>query len=267
VITPDHKDTYDPLDNIPEELKTTPHWVVWKYEDHEKPKRDKVPYNPRTGRNAKSNDASTWGTFAEAVATFQRGGFDGLGFVFSEADPYTGVDLDGCRNPETGQLEPWAGTIVERLASYTEASPSGTGVHIFVKGALPAGGRRKDKIEMYSEGRFFTVTGEHIGGTPSTIEERTAELAAVHAKVFGRPEENSQKQAHAGAESANGHTNPLSDEEIILLAQRAENGALFTQLWAGVVQGESRSYPSQSEADLALCGLLGFYIWPQSRTH
>lgn len=247
--------SYDPFDNLPEELKAHPQWVAWRYEDHGKPKRDKVPYDPRIGQRAKSNDSQTWATFAEAVAAFHRGGFAGLGFVFSEADSYTGVDLDGCRDPETGRLEPWAGDLVERLNSYTEASPSGTGVHIFVRATLPAGGRKKGKIEMYSEGRFFTVTGEHRGGTPTTIEERAAELAALHAEVFGKSQENSQKQAHTGNGAADGHTNPLPDEELILRAQRAKNGELFTRLWSGDTTG----YPSQSEADQALSNLLAFW--------
>src|SRR5207244_12523629 len=55
-------------------------------------------------------------------------GFAGVGFVFSSDDPYTGVDLDKCRNPETGQIEEWAQGIIEQLDSYTESSQSGTGV-------------------------------------------------------------------------------------------------------------------------------------------
>src|SRR5215471_11091232 len=118
---------YDPFDNLPEELKSLPQWVVWKYEDHGKPKRDKIPYDSHTGLRAKSNDPQTWSTFAEALAAYQCGGFDGVGFVFAGGGGIVGVDLDGCRDPETGLLEPWAGEIVERVDSYTEASPSDTG--------------------------------------------------------------------------------------------------------------------------------------------
>src|SRR2546430_143251 len=103
-ISSDH----DFLDNLPEELKARPQWVVWKYEDHGKPKRDKIPYDPRTGQRAKSNSSQTWGTFAEAAAVFLRGGFDGVGFVFASGGGLVGVDLDGCRDPQTGQLEAWA---------------------------------------------------------------------------------------------------------------------------------------------------------------
>jgi putative DNA primase/helicase len=153
---------YDPLDNTPEDLKARPQWVVWKFEDHGEPKPAKVLYNPHTGQRAKSNDPQTWATFAEALAAYQHGGFDGIGFVFTANDPYVGIDLDSCRDPASGRLEPWAGEIVERLDGYTEASPSGTGVHIIVEGKLPAGGRKKGQVEMYDSGRFFTVTGQHL---------------------------------------------------------------------------------------------------------
>src|SRR5262249_19946034 len=248
--------SYNTFDNIPDELKACPQWLVWRYEDHGKPKPDKVPYDPRTGQKAKPNDPQTWGTYEEAVAAYQRGGYDGIGFGFSEADPYTGVDLDGgCRDPHTGQLEAWAGAIVEQLDSYTEASPSGTGVHIIAKATLPPEGRRKGKIEMYDSGRFFTVTGEHIGGTPPAIEERAAEVGALHAEIFGQQQEESRQPAHLDNGGANGHTNPLPDEELIQRAKCAKNGELFTRLWSGDTTG----YASQSEADLALCNLLTFW--------
>jgi len=54
-----------------------------------------------------------------------------------------GIDLDKCRNPETGELEPEAQEIVRRMDSYTEVSPSGTGVHIYVIGTKPEGRCRR----------------------------------------------------------------------------------------------------------------------------
>jgi putative DNA primase/helicase len=79
--------------------------------------------------------------------------------VFSSGDPFCGVDLDGCRDPETGEMEHWAKEIVEALSSYAEVSPSGRGVHIIAKGKAPTPFKR-DRIEMYSIERFFTVTGQ-----------------------------------------------------------------------------------------------------------
>ncbi|MGH7963610.1 MAG: hypothetical protein ACRERD_17595, partial [Candidatus Binatia bacterium] len=241
------------LDNIPQELKTRSQWVVWKRVERGD-KQTKVPLDPGNGGSARTNAPYTWKPFDLAVQRQHAWGCGGIGYVFSENDPYVGIDLDNCRDPETGILERWAVAIIERLDSYTEASPSGTGVHIFVKATLPPGGRKKGSIEMYSEGRFFTVTGEHIGGTPTTIENRTAELSALHVEVFGK----SQEPANAGNGSVNGQENPLLDEEIIVLAKQAKNREKFIPLW----DGSTVEYPSSSEADQALCNILAFYCGP-----
>src|SRR5918997_852027 len=122
------------VENIPKELKVRPQWVVWKAVG-EKP--DKVPYSARTGRKASSTDLMTWSTFEEALEAYEKGKCAGLGFVFSSGDPYAGVDLDGCRDSRTGEIELWAAEIIDGLDSYTELSPSGEGVHIIVKGKVP----------------------------------------------------------------------------------------------------------------------------------
>lgn len=246
------------FDNIPDEPKAWCQWVGWRLEQRDG-KSTKVLYNVRTGDRAKSNDPQTWSTFAEVIAAYQCGGFTGIGFVLSLDDPFVFVDLDKCRDPETGRLEPWAAEIVTRLESYTEVSPSGRGVHILTKGTLPAGGRHHGRVEMYDSLRYFTMTGVHIGGTPTTIEERTIELAGLHAEVFGAPIPTNHRGA-ASEGKANGHTNSLSDGEIIERAKSAKNGEKFTQLWVGDTVG----YPSPSEADLALCAHLAFWCGTDS---
>lgn len=148
-------------DNVPEELKARRQWVVWRLEERNGD-LTKVPYSPRGGE-AKSNDLMTWGTFEDAYQAYGSGRYSGIGFVFCSGDPYAGVDLDGCVGPETGEVEPWATEIVAELGSYTEISPSGTGVHIIARGRLPEGRRRKGRVEMYDQGRFFTVTGQVLG--------------------------------------------------------------------------------------------------------
>lgn len=148
-------------DGIPAELKRRPQWVNWRYAlDDEK--WTKPPYNPRTGRKASSTDLLTWSTFEDVLTAHRAGGYDGVGFMFCSGDPYTGVDLDGCRDPETGEIEAWAGEIVRGLDSYTELSPSGTGLHIILKGKVPVPLKR-GQIEMYSVERCFTVSG-HVAG-------------------------------------------------------------------------------------------------------
>jgi len=144
-------------ENIPRELRVRPQHVVWQAEGD---KPDKVPYSARTGRKALSTDLMTWSTFEEAMEAYQDGDYDGVGFVFSSGDPYTGIDLDDCVD-EGGEIADWALKIVRDLDSYTELSATGTGLHIIARGKVP--NRRKGKIEIYSTERFFTMTGHVVG--------------------------------------------------------------------------------------------------------
>jgi putative DNA primase/helicase len=156
-------------ENVPQELTERPQWVCWRLEERQG-KLTKVPYTP-DGSRASSTNLKTWSTFDEAMNAYELAGYDGVGFVFSSGDPYVGIDLDKCRDPETGEIAPWAQKIIDRVCEgYSEVSPSGTGVHIIVEGVVRDGGRSRRKvhldgkvvgeIEMYSRGRFFTITGE-----------------------------------------------------------------------------------------------------------
>jgi hypothetical protein len=179
------------LDNIPEELKSYPQWVAWKAVPQSDSKFTKVPVNPKTGNNAATNNPGTWGTFEEASEHYvwnKENGIDGIGFVFSKDDPFCGIDLDDCRDPETGEIKQWAKDLLQDLNSYCEISPSNTGVKVFLKGALTGNGRNFGTVEMYDTGRFFTLTGETFNGYPKTLEERGAEIARLYDKL------NSEKQ-------------------------------------------------------------------------
>jgi len=150
--------------NIPNALTERPQWVCWRYEERDG-KTTKVPYTPGTERRASSTDLMTWRTFEEALAAYeaQEPPYDGIGYVFCSADPFVGIDLDKCRDPEDGKITEWAQKIISRVQEgYVEASPSGTGVHIIIEGTVRDGGMRKGKIEMYSRGRFFTITGRTL---------------------------------------------------------------------------------------------------------
>src|SRR5262249_17868058 len=137
--------------NVPRELRETPQWLYWRGQDRlneqtGEVKVSKIPIHPHTLKRPSAKDPRTWGTIEDCCEALPcalegweeedpsayRGG--GLGFVFTATDPYAGVDLDHCRDPETGEINPWAQQIVHALASYTEVSPSGTGVHLFVQG-------------------------------------------------------------------------------------------------------------------------------------
>lgn len=150
------------LDAVPQELRDLKQWVVWKM-----PKKE-----PRHARDptrlAKSNSPATWSTFDQAVAAVEEGRADGVGFVFAVGGPYIGIDLDDCLDPETGEPHPVAAKIVARFATYTEVSPSGAGLHLILRGKMPPGaGSVKhldgQKVEIYPDGRYFTMTGNLIG--------------------------------------------------------------------------------------------------------
>jgi hypothetical protein len=209
-----------------------------------------VPSQPwRPPPLAAVDDPHTWGTFTEAHDAYTDGKADGVGIVLGEGT--VGIDLDKCRDAEAGTIEPWALAIVRELDSYTEISPSGRGLHVYVYGVLPPGRRKKGQIEMYAERRYFTVTGQHVEGTPRTIEDRSAALAALHARIFppdGNGHEPRETRPHA----------PVTDDDAALLerAHRAANGSRFSSLWQG---DTSQHGGDDSAADLALCNLLAFW--------
>ena len=158
-------------ENIPEQLAERPQWVCWRLETRDG-KPTKVPYTPGTERRASSTDLMSWAPFEEALAAYEAGEppYDGIGFVFCSADPFVGIDLDKCRDAKSGEVAPWAQSIISRVREgYVEASPSDTGIHIIVEGTARGGRMRKKvrlkgkvvgEIEVYGHGRFFTITGK-----------------------------------------------------------------------------------------------------------
>lgn len=234
-------------DGIPTALKSERRWVVWNYEWREGKEGKagawtKPPYSAVTHRKVDVRNPSNWRSFDDALAAYEDGKCDGIGFALG--DGWAGFDADHTD----------AVTIVRRLNSYTEESPSGEGVHVIMRGAKPSDDRcRTKEFELYDVGRYFTVTGHHVADTPTTVEERTAEIAAVYAQLFDSTPES--KPAN-GNNSAPAPRSRLSDEEVLAKARAAEkSGARFTALW----QGDISSYPSHSEADAALCASLAFW--------
>ena len=238
-------------ESVPRRLTELVQWVGWQKRDREG-KPTKLPINPITGETARVDLSATWGSFEQACQAFEQHGVDGIGFVFSEGDPYCGIDLDGCRNPLTWVIEPWASDIIDTLESYTEVSPSGTGVHIIVEATLPPGGNRKGGVEMYDRRRFFTFTGQHIRGTPDTIEERQRQLSGLHKYLFGG------QQKPVGAVPSRGDSGPVlaDDQQLVDRAMKATYGDKFSDLWRGDITAYGNDH---SRADLALCTSLSFW--------
>jgi putative DNA primase/helicase len=240
------------VSSIPRAMRDTAQWVVWKFEPSPSnpEKLTKVPYSALDGSNASSTDPKTWATFKQALEYHLDNDWtDGVGMVVCDEDDFVGIDLDHCRDPETGVIEPWAQKVVETVNSYTEVTPSNAGLRIFARGTLPPAGRKRGDFEIYENGRYLTVTGQHLEGTPLTVEPRELEIRRVHREVWpdqGKPQPADRPKPQP--------TN-LADGELLDKARAAVNGAKFSDLWNGSTVG----YPSQSEADLALCNLLAFW--------
>jgi hypothetical protein len=237
---------------IPDELKQLPRWIVWRY-TWRKPKWTKPPVNARTGQNASVSDPETWSTFEQALHAYQHKKFDGLGFVLHLEDDdehgIVAVDLDHCRDPQTGAVQAWAQEILEDFKSYSEASPSGCGFRILCRGHLPPGGNKKGDFELFETAKYNTITGNRLENLPETIETRQEQIDRWHAHYFPPetpPPNNHQESHYAGDDD---------DDELIRKASRAKNGTKFESLWAGSIVG----YASHSEADLALCAILCFW--------
>ncbi len=242
---------------IPACLRDHPQWVAWRYVERDG-RRTKAPVNPLTGGLGDSTDRRTWGTFQQACDACQRDpALAGIGFVFTPDDPYCGVDLDHCIDPDSGQLRSWAVDILEQFNTYTEISPSGLGVKLFLKANKPGRRCRKayhdGEIEMYDRDRFFTVTGQRLADTSAEIELRQEELDRVYRMVFGEE----PQATSSGLLPDGGDPIALDDDEIIALAsQQRRSGSKFQDLWAG---DWNAHFNSPSEADSSLVFTLAFY--------
>lgn len=242
------------FDTIPARLRDREQWVCWRLEKRDG-KPTKIPLDCAAGKPASTTDPRTWHSFDEAVASLRKGCYSGLGFVFTENDPFAGIDLDHVRDSKTGEVEPWASVLVKRFNSYAELSQSGTGAHIIVRGKVPGNRRRSGKIEMYDTARFFVCTGLQLANTPDTVESRQNELNELYTVHFGADERDSSevppKQADPAAPVS------LSGQELIEKAKAAKNGVTFSALWRG--DWKRAGYNSHSEADAALLGMLRFW--------
>jgi primase-polymerase (primpol)-like protein len=249
------------------ELREQDQWVCWKYEERDG-KKTKIPVNPHTGQYASSSDPDTWSDLDTALEYHESNTeTDGIGVVFGSDDFVAGIDLDNVRHPETGELEYWAEEVIARADSYTEVSPSGTGIHILLYGMMPDGRTRANQnstldvfdtseMEMYDSGRFFTVTFDHLDYSPTELKQRKNKLMDIHADYLARDDQ--QETVETTTEASESELD-LSDQELIEKAKNAQNGREFARLW----NGDTSAYDGDhSRADQALCNHLAF--WTQN---
>lgn len=205
------------LSAIPAPLRLLPQWVNWTAAPNGKGEITKIPLCPGGTRRASTTDSATWATFEDATANMNG---HGLGFVFTASNNLVAIDLDKVVDTKTGKIVAWADRIVRRISTYAEISPSGSGIHLIGQGTLPTGARkRRGSVEMYSDGRYFTMTGARIDGTPTTVE--SVDIGWLHR----------------------------------LMAAGLFDSARHPKLQA-FMNGSIEGYPSPSEADLGLCSLL-----------
>lgn len=256
------------LANIPAEMQAFDQWVVWRLEYKQGDtlrllKPTKIPYS-LDGNKASVSDPSTWASFEAVVgaslhsiepcdpdAPTSETGFSGVGFVFTKADPFVGVDLD-CSGGDA-VIDARQKDIFTNLNSYSERSPSGMGLHIICKGMLPGAGRKRGFVEVYDTGRFFTMTGDVFHNVP--VMQREAELATLYDEMGGPVV---QYQAIPEADEKQ------TDAEILTMARDAANGEKFSALYDGAWQnyfGPNHGHPGEgrSEADIALVNIIAFY--------
>jgi len=249
------------FDSIPNELKSQRQWIYYIARQNGD-RIDKIPFNPLSNplKKASTTDPATWGTFLQcqndvSLKALEQHGQQlygdtyrgcGIGFVFSKNDPYFGIDLDHCFDSATDEPEAWASDIVDDFQTYTELSPSDTGLHLIGKGKLPDKGRRHDAIEVYDHARYFTMTGNRINDF-SVVNCQPA-LDLLMDKSFPTTTETLKHTS-----STNGHQ--IEDADLIERMFAARNGAAIRELWDGNVPDGK----SASQADQALCNHLAFW--------
>ena len=242
-------------ENIPAELKTLIQWVCWRYEWVNN-KWTKVPINPRTLGYAKSNDPATWSSFEAALTQFrEQDNLDGIGIVPCEHDPYCYIDLDHCLDDDQRIITDAARDVVEMMNSRTEITPSGEGLRIIFK-ARTNRGRKFGNLEIYSQKHYLTITGQHLPGTPTTIEERQQQTDDFLETYFADDDEK------AVVDHSNYVAQPLTNQRVRDAYERAlmrPYGERFRELYKG---NWKAFYTSQSRADLALVAYMAYEIGP-----
>lgn len=229
--------------DVPAALRERNQWVCWKYEAREgDDKPTKMPYQAQyPGRKASSNAPNTWASFDMACRTAAKHQMSGVGYVFSVDDPFCGVDLDDVLLPD-GSLKPWARPWVAELNTYAEVSPSGQGIKVIALGKLPGAGVNAGDLELYDQGRYFTITGQHLEGTPDeprnlngTIDKlyqlaKDKQTQREHQREYARREKYAQAALLGEAEKVkaapNGMRNDALNRAAFSLSQFLESGLL-----------------------------------------
>ena len=237
-------------------IKNYKNWINWNINK----KKPKIPHNSRTGEYAKNDDPNTWSTY-EVAKNFAPC----VGFEFSNV-PVIGIDIDHCVDAKTGEMSELAKHVVEVIKSYTEISQSGTGLHILAivddktdfknhKRPLHEKGFDSQGIEFYKENCCIALTENAI--KDFELENRQAETEKIYAEYFKHLDVEPVNIVHLDSNTAGYIPDDLDEIAFNAMLSKPKNKALW--------EGEHSVYPSQSEADLAFCGLLAWYFNEDAR--
>lgn len=235
------------VENIPGYVKKFDHWILWRF-DWTGDNWAKVPYDPKTLDRARSDTPSTWDSFDNAVTTYfaNQKNFDGIGFVFSlQLDDLCGIDFDNCIDAH-GEIDPAKTEWINKFDSYTELSVSGTGAHVIVRGASGAGLKRND-IELYDRGRYFTFTGRSWHNPAKKIRWRQPQIEQLRETLTPPKKQEDRRTPIAVTDSV---------DELLRKAFVAKNGDSIFALYQGRIDDYAND---DSAADLALCSKLAFW--------
>ena len=214
------------MNTLYEELKQYPQWVSWNDE--------KVPINPHNGKFASVGDSSSWGRYGMVRENTHKG------FVLTKDDPFTCLDLDHCVEAH-GRILSQTTKILLYFQSYTEISPSGTGLHVWVRGKIPAAIKRKE-FEIYSRDRYMTVMFDPIFNCP--VADKQKQLDAIWKKygkdvLFEAPENLESEDCR---------------DELRVLYKRSEYLRMLWTLGADFLKADGT--PDFSSYDMALASFL-----------
>lgn len=243
-------------DGVPPALRALRQWVGWQWEFRDR--WTKPPVRVMGQGYAKSTDPDTWATFATAVRAYERRKLAGIGFALAADGGIAFVDLDHCRDPESGAIADWAEPILAAFRhTYIEISPSETGIKIIGRGTLSgnehtrivAGGGR---VELFDRAKYTTVTGHRLPESGTDLADIQIELDTLSASLFA-PKAEAEPIQRPRPQSG-----PFDDAERLELTRASKQGTSFAALFD---RGDATPYGGdQSAADLALCNILAFWL-------
>lgn len=261
------------MNKIPKTLQNRKQWILWKLLPDKSGRMTKVPFQ-RNGQKAASTRPEEWDTFVNAsyaIDLDDEEKFSGLAYVFNK--DVIGIDLDYAFftvGEHKGEIKPWARAIVDRFNSYTEYSPTRIdgvpkGVHILLNGTAEFSRHKKyippteegheDAVEVYTAGRFFTVTGDVFEDRETIADVSEKDFLIWHSNIFFVE----GKKIEPAILSPITTTTLPSDEKILDKIRNSRNGTKFRVLYDKVEGWKELGFQSQSEADLSLSGSLMFF--------